>query len=92
MKQILIYLNIIFLTSGNVFGDVRLPAILSDNMVLQRDAAVPIWGWANPGEEISVRCEWTENEVKIITNQTGAWQTIISTPASGGPYHMIISG
>ncbi|HEC41470.1 MAG TPA: sialate O-acetylesterase [Bacteroides sp.] len=92
MKQILIYLNIIFLTSGNVFGDVSLPAILSDNMVLQRDAAVPIWGWADPGEEISVRCEWAENEVKIITNQSGAWQTIISTPASGGPYHMIISG
>ncbi|HEX4130542.1 MAG TPA: sialate O-acetylesterase [Pirellulales bacterium] len=35
-------------------GDVRLPAIFSDHMVVQAGAAVPVWGWAEPGEEVSV--------------------------------------
>ena len=36
-------------------AEVKLPSIISDNMVLQAGAAVPIWGWAEPGEEITVR-------------------------------------
>jgi sialate O-acetylesterase len=37
-----------------VRADVRLPEIFADNMVLQQDMPVPIWGWADPGEEIMV--------------------------------------
>ena len=36
------------------FGDVKLPAIFGDHMVLQRDAKAPIWGWADPGEPVTV--------------------------------------
>lgn len=32
-------------------ADVKLPALFSDHAVLQRDMAVPVWGWADPGEE-----------------------------------------
>ena len=35
-------------------ADVRLPAIFSDHMVLQRESAVPVWGWADPGEKVTV--------------------------------------
>ncbi len=35
-------------------AEVKLPAIISDHMVLQRDVPVPIWGWASPGEEVAV--------------------------------------
>ena len=35
-------------------ADVRLPAVFSDHMVLQREAPVPVWGWANPGEKVTV--------------------------------------
>src|SRR5262245_49265936 len=40
--------------AGAARADVRLPAIIGDNMVLQADRAVPIWGWADPGEEVTV--------------------------------------
>lgn len=35
-------------------ADVRLPALFSDGMVVQRDAPLPVWGWAEPGEEVTV--------------------------------------
>jgi len=35
-------------------ADVRLPALIGDNMVIQRDEPVHVWGWASPGERIAV--------------------------------------
>ncbi|MGZ5567813.1 MAG: sialate O-acetylesterase [Limisphaerales bacterium] len=45
------------LAATNVFADVQLPAMFSDHMVLQRDVSVPIWGWADPGEEVTVKID-----------------------------------
>ena len=47
------YLTIILFTSS-VYGDVRLPNIISDGMVLQRGIAAPVWGKAAPGEKVTV--------------------------------------
>ena len=35
-------------------ADVKLPAIISDRMVVQQDVLIPIWGWADPGEQVTV--------------------------------------
>ena len=43
------------LTLRPASAEVRLPHLLSDNMVLQRDLPIPIWGWANPNEQVTVR-------------------------------------
>ena len=45
---------LLFALAPFAHADVKLPAVISDHMVLQRDMAVPIWGWATPGEEVSV--------------------------------------
>jgi len=45
--------GLLFLT-GVARADVKLPAVISDHMVAQSDAAIPIWGWAEPGEEVTV--------------------------------------
>ena len=36
------------------FAEVKLPKVLSDHVVLQRDAPIHIWGWADPGEQVTV--------------------------------------
>lgn len=46
--------TIVALLAANALADLKLPAVFCDHMVLQRDATVPVWGWAEPGEEISV--------------------------------------
>ena len=50
----------------------RLPAIFSDNMALQQDVAVPVWGWADPGEEVTVSI--ADQSVTAKTSPEGKWK------------------
>ena len=69
---------------------VRLPALISDNMVLQRDQKVPIWGWAEKGEEVTVSMCGESRSVK--TDNNGRWMIYLDTLKVGGPYTMIVKG
>ncbi|MBM4093493.1 MAG: sialate O-acetylesterase, partial [Planctomycetes bacterium] len=40
--------------AGTVGADVKVPALFGDHMVVQRDMPVPVWGWADPGEKVTV--------------------------------------
>ena len=68
-----------------------LPAIFNNNMVLQQDSNVPVWGKANPGEEITVSANWDE-DASAITENDGKWQVKIQTPKAGGPYEISVAG
>ena len=75
-----------------LFADVRLPNCLSDNMVLQQQSQVKIWGWAEPGEEVIIKPQWTAMVTKIKADQEGNWTAYIITPTAGGPYNISING
>src|SRR3569832_850264 len=47
-------LTLLFALAPATRADVRLPALFTDNMVLQRGVAAPIWGWADDGEQITI--------------------------------------
>lgn len=65
---------------------VVLPAIFSDRMVLQRDAEVPIWGWAAPERTVRVSVPWLKEEINIKSDPNGKWRVDVHTPTSGGPF------
>ena len=67
---------------------VSLPSLLSDNMVLQQNAIVTLWGSAEPGAVIAVTPSWSEGTVTVTADKSGAWITYVETPAAGGPYHI----
>ncbi len=69
---------------------VTLPYILSDNMVLQRDIPVNIWGWANPGEKVTVAIG--TQKVSVKTGKNGEWKVQLKPTPAGGPYEMTIKG
>ncbi|MDT0687658.1 hypothetical protein [Autumnicola psychrophila] len=48
------FLLLLILSSAQIFANISLPQIFSDNMVLQRNAEVKSWGWAKPGEKIKL--------------------------------------
>jgi sialate O-acetylesterase len=73
------------------FADVRLPSLISDNMVLQADTNAPIWGWAQPDEQVKVVLGDLA-PVETIADKTGKWLAKIKTPKAGGPYEMTVSG
>jgi len=70
-------------------ADVRLHGLLTDNMVLQRDIRAPVWGWAEPGEVVTV--EFHGQTVRT-TAEDGRWKVFLKPTKAGGPYEMTISG
>ena len=88
------HVTLIFLLSFIItpfLKGVELPSVISDNMVLQRNTVVTIWGKASPGEQISVKGSWGEN-TSCTTNDNGKWKTRLQTPEAGGPFTLEISG
>lgn len=73
-----------------VYGQVRLPQLVSDNMVLQRDQKVSIWGWATPGEKVSV--SFHNKNLSTLTGADGKWTVNLQPMKAGGPYIMNIAG
>ena len=55
MKKLLGFISFLLVLAGSVSAKVVLPAIFSDNMVLQQNAQVNLWGKATPGERVSVK-------------------------------------
>lgn len=72
-------------------AEVRLPALVGDNMVLQQNTDVKIWGWAKPGATVSVNASWG-GHAKARADADGSWLTTMATPeASLTPYTLTIS-
>ncbi|MCG7854168.1 MAG: hypothetical protein MIO92_16755, partial [Methanosarcinaceae archaeon] len=69
----------------------RLPAIVGDNMMLQQQTGAPVWGWANPGERVTVTGSWGR-QVSAATDDKGKWKVCLDTPSHGGPYTLTIRG
>ncbi|MFA5257279.1 MAG: sialate O-acetylesterase [Opitutales bacterium] len=78
--------------SQYVSGDVILPAIFGDHMVLQRNAEVTIWGYAKPYETVSVSPGWTEEKPFVLVGRDGRWAIKLRTPDAGGPYSVTVQG
>ena len=73
-------------------ADVRLPKVLSSNMVLQRDSEVNIWGWGEAGEEVHVTGDWLATKASVNADVNGNWQVSIKTGEAGGPHTMTVAG
>jgi sialate O-acetylesterase len=72
----------------NAFSQVRLPKLVSNGMILQRDAAIKIWGWAAPNENITIN--FLNVDYPIVANATGNWELQLSNLVAGGPHVMKI--
>ncbi len=74
-------------------ADVKLPAIIASGMVLQQSRSVPIWGWADPGEDIAVAPSWIAQPLTVRAKPDGSWRVMLQTPpASSNPVSMTIRG
>ena len=83
-----LFLIILLLSSVTIFAEVRLPALFQDHMVLQQNVEIPVWGWANPGEQIHL--EFAGQQQEIIADEAGEWSTSLAPMPYGGPYQMTL--
>ena len=69
-------------------AEVKLPKVFGNHMVLQQAQPLTIWGWANPGEKITVQLL---SETKTATaNEKGEWKVVLSALKVGGPVTMTV--
>jgi sialate O-acetylesterase len=80
---------LLLLISASLHADVKLPALFSDNMVLQQGMAVPVWGWADEGETVTVRFR---NQTARTTAKDGKWMVKLRRQKAGGPDTLTVSG
>ncbi|RUT69103.1 sialate O-acetylesterase [Flavobacterium cupreum] len=92
MKNNIFKFAFFLLISTTMMANVSLPNIFGDNMVLQRNSEVKIWGWANPKEEIKLITSWNHKEYKMVANNQAQWELKIKTPEAGGPFTISIKG
>lgn len=77
--------------AGVAQANIRLPAIFSDGMVLQRSARVPVWGWAKPDETVAVAIDGRTADTKADAD--GRWRATLDLENAGpGPFEMTVRG
>jgi sialate O-acetylesterase len=89
LKTILLFTALC--TGYTVKAIVKLPAVFSDNMVLQQKTNAAIWGKAEPGKTITLGTTWSTEKYTSMADQDGNWKILVSTPSYGGPYTINIS-
>ena len=71
-------------------AEVRLPKMLSDHAVLQREAPIHIWGWAEPGERLTAH--FHDQTVSTEATKFGEWSLWLMPEHAGGPYALTVDG
>lgn len=73
-------INILFIQSTK--AEIKLPAIVSSDMVLQRNTTVVLWGWADASEKISIETSWMEDALEVEADENGDWKMEVKTTNS----------
>jgi sialate O-acetylesterase len=89
---ILYSLCLLLLWNTSSFAIIRLPPVMSSNMVLQQNSQATIWGWSDASERFTISCSWKTTIDSITALNSGKWKAKISTPSAGGPYTITIKG
>ncbi|HRX86284.1 MAG TPA: 9-O-acetylesterase, partial [Phycisphaerae bacterium] len=71
-------------------ADVRLPALLADDMVVQRDQPIVLWGWADPGEQVTANLD--ADRASATADAAGRWRIELPARPAGGPVEITIAG
>ncbi len=71
-------------------AQIKLPALIRDSMILQRDSRVRVWGWASPGEKVEL--QFNKKKYKVTTTQSGNWEIMLPPTPAGGPYAITLKG
>src|SRR5215813_412937 len=85
------FLLVLTLVSGiQLFANITLPKIFADNMVLQRNRSIPVWGWADANEKITV--QFNGQTKSVTADKNGNWRVDLNKASAGGPFQLIVKG
>ena len=90
IKYKILNLVLVVCLSFSALADVKLPKLITDGMILQRDQPIKIWGWANVNEQVKV--SFNQKKYTTQTKENGKWEIILDAQKAGGPFQMILDG
>lgn len=80
----------VVLLSGFCQADVKLPSVFSEHMVLQRKFPIPVWGWAEKDEEVTVTLG--ERKATATADENGKWKVRLAAMEAVGPHELKVTG
>lgn len=86
-----LFIALLMAGSMSARAQVKLQPLFTDNMVLQQQADVPIWGEDKAGKKVTVTTSWDKRKYTTTTAANGKWKVSVATPKAGGPYSITIS-
>lgn len=89
-RRILFLLACLVGSCGALRAEVSVSNLFSSHMVFQREAPIPVWGTAQPGEEISV--SMAGNTARAVAATDGKWAVMLPELDAGGPHTLLIRG
>ena len=84
-KQVYFLVLLSLAITNACIAKIKLPAIVSSNMVLQRNTTITIWGWADAKEKIAINASWSKQPINITADTEGNWKVQIETTDSKAP-------
>lgn len=90
-QRLFTLIALLALSTTCTFAKVSLPHIFGDNMVLQQQAEVALWGSAKANAQIIITTSWSKEKYHAKAGTDGKWSGKIKTPVAGGPFEMSIS-
>ena len=90
MKKAIVFLVLMQLAWLSSTSAIKLPRLLSDGVVLQRDAKVKLWGWAKANETVTLTFQ--KKTFRAKADQYGSWLILLPPQKAGGPYEMVFRG
>ncbi|RYZ26723.1 MAG: sialate O-acetylesterase [Chitinophagaceae bacterium] len=91
MYRFLFSLFFTLATLTSLFAQLKLASIFTDNMVLQQQSKVSIWGWTSASKTVRVTSSWDKKTITAKADANGRWKINLQTPSAGGPYQVTIS-
>lgn len=89
MRKI-IFLLLFTAATSTIYAQLRLPAIYGNHMVIQRNAAVPIWGWASSSQPVTIKVSWDTTTIKTRADNAAYWNATLQSPSTAGPHTITI--
>ena len=89
LRHIFLSALLLFLTFASK-AEVKLPQLIGNHMVLQRNTKLKIWGWAAQGERVTI--SFNGKKISTLTSKDNKWLIVFPAMQAGGPYTMTIQG
>ena len=91
MNSKIILLGLFLISVLSMNAKVKVASVLGDNMVMQRNTEVKLWGTADPNQKLTIATSWNKAKITTIANDKGEWLVKAKTTEAGGPFTITVA-